>query len=60
MNEIIDSFNPKIKKVLYYTHISNREDLEQELKFTIIKYIKKATPQDTPGLFEYIESRLEY
>ena len=52
---IIDSLEPKIKKALFQTKYSHRDDLSQDIKEKIIRKLKNDEFQDVPGLFEFIE-----
>ncbi|GEB33184.1 MULTISPECIES: helix-turn-helix domain-containing protein [Brevibacillus] len=40
MQEIIDRFEPKIRKSLRFTNASVREDMRQEIVFRLIKAVK--------------------
>ncbi|MEO4052895.1 helix-turn-helix domain-containing protein [Solibacillus sp. CAU 1738] len=50
---LIEQFEPKIKKVSTFTSVSNREDLEQELKQKLILCIRNYEMNSVPGFFEY-------
>jgi len=52
MQTLIDLFEPKLKKSLLMTKIGEREDLAQELKYTLIKYIQRYNVDSTPGFWE--------
>ncbi|BCB06003.1 hypothetical protein [Bacillus sp. KH172YL63] len=49
---VIETFEPKIKKSLYLTRSENREDLEQELKMKVIRYVRDYSLENVPGLFD--------
>lgn len=49
---VVQSFEPKIKKSLRLTHLENREDLEQELRIKVIGYARSYSLEDVPGLFD--------
>ena len=51
-SKVIRSFEPKIKKSLYLTRMENREDLEQELKIKLIRYVRDYSLESVPGLFD--------
>ncbi|WP_431811957.1 hypothetical protein [Lysinibacillus sp. FW12] len=52
--EVIELMQPKIKKLLYQTSISNREDLEQELNLLIITSIEKIKFKNLPSFSKLI------
>lgn len=52
MQSLIDLFEPKLKKSLSLTSYENREDLAQELKYTLIKYIHGYQVEETPGFYD--------
>lgn len=58
MQELIQLFEPKLRKSLSLTSYSERDDLSQELKCTLIRYIKKYNVDDTPGFWE-LKNRME-
>ncbi|MEW4226416.1 helix-turn-helix domain-containing protein [Rossellomorea marisflavi] len=58
MNEIINLFEPKLKKSLSMTHYDQREDLKQELKYRLINYIQKYNVDSIPGFWE-LKAQLE-
>ncbi|TMU83967.1 hypothetical protein FGG79_17635 [Bacillus sp. BHET2] len=49
---VIQTFEPKIKKSLYLTRMENRDDLEQELKMKVIGYVRDYKLENVPGLFD--------
>jgi hypothetical protein len=49
---VIQTFEPKIKKSLYLTRVENRDDLEQELKIKVIRYVRDYSLENIPGLFD--------
>ncbi|MGM0752899.1 MAG: hypothetical protein ACQET6_13330 [Bacillota bacterium] len=49
---VIQTFEPKIKKSLYLTRVENRDDLEQELKIKVIRYVRDYSLENVPGLFD--------
>ncbi|WP_079477453.1 hypothetical protein [Halobacillus salinus] len=49
---IIKAFEPKIKSSLRMTKQTNREDLEQELKVFVLRYVREYDIGRIPGLFE--------
>ncbi|WP_201714528.1 helix-turn-helix domain-containing protein [Rossellomorea arthrocnemi] len=53
--KVIRTFEPKIKKSLYLTRVENREDLEQELKIKLIRYVRDYSLENVPGLFDVNE-----
>lgn len=55
MQEVINTFQPKIKKVLHSTNSKQREDLEQELTYKLITCIKKYDIESTPGFWDMVE-----
>jgi len=54
--EIIDMLKPKIKSVLYQTHIKYREDLEQEIMLLIVTTLQNNKFQDVPTFFDLLEA----
>ncbi|MGE6377993.1 helix-turn-helix domain-containing protein [Peribacillus muralis] len=52
MQELINLFEPKLKKTLSLTQYGNREDLAQELKCTLIQYIQRYNIDSVPGFWE--------
>ncbi|MBW3114264.1 hypothetical protein KYJ26_20565 [Bacillus sp. MCCB 382] len=50
--KIIRKFEPKIRKSLYLTRLENRDDLEQELKIRLIRYVRDYSLDNVPGLFD--------
>ncbi|NMH70666.1 hypothetical protein HF072_17940 [Bacillus sp. RO3] len=50
--DVIQTFEPKIKKSLYLTRVENRDDLEQELKIKVIRYVRDYSLENVPGLFD--------
>jgi hypothetical protein len=50
--KVIRRFEPKIKKSLYLTRFENRDDLEQELKIKLIRYVRDYSLENVPGLFD--------
>ncbi|WP_244440938.1 helix-turn-helix domain-containing protein [Neobacillus jeddahensis] len=55
MKELIDLFEPKLKKSLSLTQYGQREDLEQELKCTLIKSVQRYNVDTIPGFWELKE-----
>lgn len=55
VKQIVDLFEPKVKKCLTYTSMSERENLEQELKYKMIVCIKKYDLTSTPGFFDMMD-----
>ena len=53
--KVIRTFEPKIKKSLYLTQVENRDDLEQELKIRLIRYVRDYSLENVPGLFDLNE-----
>ncbi|MED4140176.1 helix-turn-helix domain-containing protein [Priestia megaterium] len=53
--EVLQMFEPKIKKSLLNTHFQEREDLEQEIKIKIYEKIDVLTEMYVPGFFEFIK-----
>ncbi|QSX24144.1 helix-turn-helix domain-containing protein [Priestia megaterium] len=53
--EVLEMFEPKIKKSLLNTHFQEREDLEQEIKIKIYEKIDVLNDMYVPGFFEFIE-----
>jgi hypothetical protein len=53
--KVIRTFEPKIKKSLYLTRVENREDLEQELRIKLIRYVRDYSLENVPGLFDVNE-----
>ncbi|MGD6849385.1 hypothetical protein [Rossellomorea aquimaris] len=53
--KVIRTFEPKIKKSLYLTRVENRDDLEQELKIKLIRYVRDYSLEKVPGLFDINE-----
>jgi hypothetical protein len=58
MNELLDLFEPKLKKSLLLTQVDQREDLAQELRFVLVNYIRKYNVKSTPGFWE-LKNQLE-
>ncbi|MDX8046529.1 helix-turn-helix domain-containing protein [Gracilibacillus sp. S3-1-1] len=56
MQKLIDLFEPKLKKTLFLTRYEEREDLSQELKYTLIRYILRYNPDSVPGFWELKKS----
>ncbi|ARP44631.1 hypothetical protein GTHT12_03764 (plasmid) [Geobacillus thermodenitrificans] len=52
LEKIINMFELKLKKSLNLTKHSEREDLAQELKYKLVKYIKEYDVDSTPGFWE--------
>lgn len=50
--EVINEFEPKLKKSLYSTGASNREDISQELKCKLIKCIRQYDVDSVPGFWD--------
>ncbi|MGG4165979.1 helix-turn-helix domain-containing protein [Rossellomorea vietnamensis] len=50
--KVIRRFEPKIRKSLYLTRLKNRDDLEQELKIKLIRYVRDYSLENVPGLFD--------
>lgn len=55
MNQLINLFEPKLKKSLLLTKYELREDLEQELKCTLISYVLKYNIDSIPGFWDIKE-----
>ncbi|WP_036803248.1 hypothetical protein [Pontibacillus halophilus] len=53
-NQIINAFDPKIKKVLANTPLQEREDLEQEIKIKIYEKMDVLDSFNAPGFFEFL------
>ncbi|AKG03396.1 hypothetical protein AAV35_000420 [Salimicrobium jeotgali] len=53
-NEVVNDFEPKIKKVLINTPFQEREDLEQELKMKIYQKIETLDEIEAPGFVEFL------
>lgn len=53
MQELIDLFEPKLKKSLSLTPYDERDDLAQDLKCALIRYIKRYEVEETPGFWEF-------
>lgn len=58
LQEIIDRFEPKIKKSLNLTKYQEKEDLSQELKSKLVSCIQKYDIDSTPGFWE-LKERIE-
>jgi DNA-directed RNA polymerase specialized sigma24 family protein len=52
LEEIMNLFEPKVKKTLFLTDYGEREDLAQELRYKLIKYIRGYNVDSTPGFWE--------
>lgn len=52
---IIERFQPKIKKSLSNTNYQDREDLEQEIKVKIIEKLTNIKFNDCPSIWELLE-----
>ncbi|MCM3006830.1 helix-turn-helix domain-containing protein [Priestia koreensis] len=52
LQTVIDLFEPKLKKSLSLTKYEDREDLAQELKCTLIQYIKRYEVDSIPGFWD--------
>ncbi|BDG47345.1 MULTISPECIES: helix-turn-helix domain-containing protein [Parageobacillus] len=52
LEEIMNLFEPKLKKTLSLTKYGEREDLAQELRYKLIKYIREYDVDSTPGFWE--------
>lgn len=50
--QIISAFAPKIKSSLRLTKRREREDLEQELKMFVLRYVREYDMDEVPGLFD--------
>ncbi|WP_289142435.1 helix-turn-helix domain-containing protein [uncultured Brevibacillus sp.] len=57
MMEILQMFEPKIKKSLNVVHIDRREDYRQEVYIRIIKAVRRYDLNAAPDILEFI-SRL--
>lgn len=55
LQELINLFEPKIRKSLTLTDIREREDLAQELKCKIISGVYSYDLESTPGFWELRE-----
>lgn len=55
LETIINLFEPKLKQKLYMTNPNEREDLAQELKIKMIKYITGYDIDSIPGFWEIKE-----
>lgn len=55
LENIIQMFELKIKKLIYMTNINNRDDLTQELRMKMIKYITEYDLDSVPGFWELKE-----
>lgn len=55
MQMLIELYEPKLRKSLSLTPFAEREDLAQELKCTLIQYIKRYNVDATPGFWEMKE-----
>ncbi|PFA68122.1 hypothetical protein CN378_08415 [Bacillus sp. AFS015802] len=53
--KVIRTFEPKIKKSLYLTRVDYRDDLEQELKMKLVRYVRDYSLENVPGLFDLKE-----
>ena len=53
--ELLNMFEPKIKKSLHQTSYEKREDLEQEIKLKIYEKMKVINEIEAPGFFETLE-----
>lgn len=58
VQDLINAFQPKLKKSLYQVEVQERDDLEQELKVKMIENIYDYDLNDIPGFYEFI-SRIE-
>jgi len=58
MQELLNMFEPKLKKSLILTHFQEREDLSQELRLRLIQYILKYNVESTPGFWD-VKERLD-
>lgn len=52
LQEVIDLFEPKIKKSLRLTSSQEKDDLSQELRCKLISCIKTYDLDSTPGFWE--------
>ena len=52
--DILEQFEPKIKKSLFQTSINNRDDLYQELQLKVIKSILNFDLDSCPSFLDYI------
>jgi hypothetical protein len=55
LEQIINMFEPKLQKTLSLTKLGEREDLEQELKYRLMMYIKRYDVDSIPGFWELKE-----
>lgn len=53
--EILNSMDPKIKKVLKNTKPQERENLEQEIKLKILESVERNSFEDTPGFWDFLK-----
>lgn len=54
---IFEIFRPKIEKSLYQTNLNNKNDLEQEIYFNLLKIIQNYDLNSLPTYFEYKKSK---
>lgn len=54
MLTLIYKLNPKIKKSLQQTTLQEKENLEQELIFRVIKIIHSFNTRKVPGFWEFL------
>jgi len=55
IQQIIDLFEPKLKKSLTLTEYKERENLSQELKYKLVISIKKYDIDSIPGFWDLQE-----
>ena len=53
LEQVVSLFEPKLKKSLSLTSLEYREDLAQELKYKLVKYIKDYDVDSTPGFWDF-------
>lgn len=53
--EIIERFEPKIKKSSKIADFYYREDLEQELRIEILKLVHRFEDRSIPGFWKFLE-----
>lgn len=58
LEEIVSSFEPKVKRLMKITDLNNMQDLSQELRIIIMKAASNYDTESIPGFWEW-KNRLE-
>ncbi|GHH99591.1 helix-turn-helix domain-containing protein [Neobacillus kokaensis] len=56
VSEIVQMFEPKVKKSSRFMNDNDKEDLEQELRIEIVKAVNRFEISSTPTFWGFIET----